>query len=191
MQPKALEPTESVVLALLDSVREWQRVLDQTLSDAGLDYPKWILLRAIRQQEFVRHEPYLGPMLISATQSESLLDTLHAGDWIAYDPAGQPFIPVEAEPRVDRVWKGLKALHSVSVAPFSAEERSALTASLRRMKDTLRDHSLRLGRQAERRVEPTHEGATASSPSLASPHQTTATLRCAQACRVPRGSVAG
>ncbi|GAB7546629.1 MarR family transcriptional regulator [Cupriavidus sp. CuC1] len=156
MQPKALEPTESVLLALMDSVREWQSVLDQTLSDAGLDYPKWILLRAIRQEEFVRHEPYLGQMLISATHSESLLGDLQADGWIAYDPAGQPLIPVDAEPKVDRVWKGLKALHSVSVAAFSTEERTTLTASLRRMKATLHDHSMRLGRQAERRVEPTH-----------------------------------
>ncbi|QOT79275.1 MarR family transcriptional regulator [Cupriavidus basilensis] len=156
MQPKALEPTESVLLALMDSVREWQRVLDQTLCDAGLDYAKWILLRAIRQEEFVRHEPYLGQMLISAAHSESLLEALHADGWITYDPAGRPLIPPCAEPKVDRVWKGLKALHSVSVAPFSTEERHALTASLRRMKATLHDHSVRLGRQAERRVELAH-----------------------------------
>ncbi|MGE8369705.1 MarR family transcriptional regulator [Cupriavidus sp.] len=156
MRPRALEPTESVLLALMDSVREWQRVLDQTLSDVGLDYAKWILLRAIRQDEFVRHEPWLGPMLISVPQSESLLHTLHADRWIEFDPAGQPFIPAGAVPRVERVWSGMKALHSVSVAPFSTEERTALTASLRRMKATLHDHSLRLGRQAEQRVEPAH-----------------------------------
>lgn len=156
MRPRALEPTESVLLALMDSVREWQLVLDQTLSEAGLDYPGWILLRAIRQEEFVRHEPCLGPMLISAPQSESLLNALHKAQWIEFDPAGQPFIPVGALPRMDRVWNALKALHSVSVAPFSNEERTTLTASLMRMKATLHDHSVRLGRQAEQRIATTH-----------------------------------
>jgi hypothetical protein len=156
MRPRALEPTESLLLALMDSMREWQRVLDQTLSEAGLDYPKWILLRAIHQEEFVRHEPCLGPMLISATQSESLLHALHKAQWIEFDPAGQPIIPAGALPRMNRVWNALKALHSVSVAPFSTEERTTLTTSLMRMKATLHDHSVRLGRQAEHRTATTH-----------------------------------
>ncbi|MGO4328523.1 MarR family transcriptional regulator [Cupriavidus sp. 2TAF22] len=137
-------------------MREWQGALDQTLSEVGLDYPGWILLRAIRQEEFVRHAPYFGLMLISVTQSEPMLGALQADGWIAFDPAGQPFVPATALPRVDRVYSALKALHSVSVAPFSSEERTALTASLLRMKATLHDHSVRRGRQAERQVESQH-----------------------------------
>ncbi|MGT2492427.1 hypothetical protein ACU4GD_22675 [Cupriavidus basilensis] len=74
-----------------------------------------------------------------STDAESpLLHTLHADRWIEFDPAGQPFIPARAPvPRVERVWSGMKALHSVSVAPFSTEERTALTASLRRIESHL------------------------------------------------------
>ncbi|WP_059412456.1 hypothetical protein [Cupriavidus basilensis] len=153
MRPKALEPTESVLLALMASVREWQRALDQTLSEVGLDYPGWLLLRAIRQEEFVRHAPYAGLMPIPVAQSESMLGPLQAEGWIALDAAGTPFIPDTALPRIDRVYSALKALHSVSLAPFSSEERAVLTASLLRMKATLHDHCVRRGRQAVRQVE--------------------------------------
>ncbi|WP_420992191.1 MarR family transcriptional regulator [Cupriavidus sp. 30B13] len=153
MRPKALEPTESVLLALMASVREWQSALDQTLSEVGLDYPGWLLLRAIRQEEFVRHAPYAGLMPISVAQSEAMLGPLQAHGWIALDASGQPFIPAAALARVERVYTALKALHSVSLAPFSSAERAALTASLLRMKATLHDHCERRGRQAGRQVE--------------------------------------
>ena len=48
MQPKALDIHEPVVLALVDAVTAWQGALDQTLRVAGLTYPEWLLLQAIR-----------------------------------------------------------------------------------------------------------------------------------------------
>lgn len=146
MHTKPLEPNEPVVLALVDAVMAWQGALEQTLSTSGLNYGKWILLRAICQNAFVRHEPLAGAMLIDAACAERMLNELHDDGWVEYAGTGTPRISAAAEGRVERVWGAVKALHSVSVSPFSSHERVALGTLLQRMKLTLSDHSARRSR---------------------------------------------
>ncbi|CAG2128493.1 MarR family transcriptional regulator [Cupriavidus numazuensis] len=154
MHTKPLEPNEPVVLALVDAVTAWQRALEQTLAASGLNYAKWLLLRAIRQNIFVRHEPLAGAMLIDAACSERLLSDLQGDGWIEYSgSAAAPQICAAAEGRLERVWQAVKALHSVSVSPFSSQERAALGTLLQRMKLTLSDHSERRNRSTT--TEPT------------------------------------
>ena len=146
MHTKPLEPNEPVVLALVGAVMAWQAALEQTLSASGLNYGKWILLRAIWQNAFVRHEPLAGTMLIDVASSERMLGELHDDGWVEYSSTGAPRIPAAAEHRVERVWGAVKALHSVSVSPFNSHERVALGTLLQRMKLTLSDHSARRSR---------------------------------------------
>ncbi|WER44583.1 MarR family transcriptional regulator [Cupriavidus sp. WKF15] len=146
MHSKPLEPNEPVVLALMDAVTAWQGALEQTLSASGLNYGKWLLLRAIMQNAFVRHEPLAGVMPIDAARAEHMLGELQRDGWIEYSDSGAPRISAAAEGRVERVWQAVKALHSVSVSPFSSHERVALGALLQRMKLTLSDHSARRSR---------------------------------------------
>jgi len=146
MQPKPLEPNEPVVLALIDAVTAWQAALEQTLSASGLNYAKWLLLRAIRHNSFVRHAPLPGPMLIDIAQSERMLDELRQEGWVEYSDAAAPAIAEGAHGRLERLWQAVKALHSVSVSPFSSQERVALGSLLQRMKLTLHDHSERRSR---------------------------------------------
>lgn len=150
MKSLAQESHEPVVFDLIDTVKAWQDVLNQELSVYGINYVKWVLLRAIMHGEFVRHEDYLGPLLIDAEQAERLLAELHATGWVAFTSAPQtaePFVPPEAMARVTRVSQSVRALHSVSVAPFDRQERAALGTLLRRMKSTLREHSQRKRQQ--------------------------------------------
>ncbi len=148
MHTKPLEPNEPVVLALVDAVIAWQGALEQTLSTSGLNYGKWVLLRAIWQNVFVRNEPLAGVMLIDAACAERMLGGLHNAGWVEYSATGAPRISAAAEGRVERVWGAVKALHSVSVAPFNSHERVALGTLLQRMKLTLSDHSARRSRGA-------------------------------------------
>ncbi|WP_224004714.1 MarR family winged helix-turn-helix transcriptional regulator [Cupriavidus pinatubonensis] len=147
MNNKPLEPNEPVLLALVDAVTAWQSALEQTLAASGLNYAKWLLLRAIRQNAFVRHEPLVGAMLIDAACSERLLSDLLRDGWIeCADSDAAPHICTTAEGRLERVWQAVKALHSVSVSPFNSQERVALGTLLQRMKLTLSDHSERRSR---------------------------------------------
>lgn len=146
MHTKPLEPNEPVVLALIEAVMAWQGALEQTLSASGLNYGKWVLLRAIWQNAFVRHEPLAGALLIDVASSERMLGELHDDGWVEYSSTGAPRIPAAAEARVERVWGAVKALHSVSVSPFNSHERVALGTLLQRMKLTLSDHSARRSR---------------------------------------------
>ncbi|CAG9172648.1 hypothetical protein LMG23992_02289 [Cupriavidus laharis] len=147
MQTKPLEPNEPVVLALVDAVTAWQGALEQTLSASGLNYAKWLLLRAIRQKAFVRHEPLVGAMLIDAACTERLLSELQHDGWVEYSDTTAPQISAGAKDRVERVWQAVKALHSVSVSPFNTQERVALGTLLQRMKLTLSDHTARRSRR--------------------------------------------
>jgi len=146
MQSKPLEPNEPVVLALVDAVTAWQGALEQTLSVSGLSYTKWLLLRAIRQNAFVRHQPFLGAMPIDVACSERLLSELAQDGWVEYSDTVAPRIAEAASTRLERAWQAVKALHSVSVAPFSSQERVALGSLLQRMQLTLSDHSARRSR---------------------------------------------
>ncbi|MBP0620475.1 MarR family transcriptional regulator [Cupriavidus consociatus] len=156
MQPRPLEPNEPVVLALVDAVTAWQDALEQTLSASGLNYAKWLLLRAIRRGDFVRGTPLPGPMLIDVSQSELLLHELRRDGWIEHAEANAPRMPRIADTaasRLERVSQALSALHSVSVAPFSPQERVALGSLLERMKIRLNDHTtrqIRVGGEAAR-----------------------------------------
>ena len=134
MQPRPLEPNEPVVLALVDAVTAWQDALEQTLSASGLTYAKWLLLRAIRRGHFVRGAPLPGAMPIDVPQSELLLHELRRDGWIEYAEAIAPRISDTAASRLERASQALSALHSVSVAPFSPQERVALGSLLERMK---------------------------------------------------------
>ncbi|ODV42231.1 MarR family transcriptional regulator [Cupriavidus sp. UYMMa02A] len=146
MQTKPLEPNEPVVLALVDAVTAWQGALEQTLSASGLNYAKWLLLRAIRQNAFVRHEPLASALLIDGACAERLLGELQRDGWVECSDPAMPRISAAAESRVERVWQAVKALHSVSVSPFNSQERVALGTLLQRMKLTLSDHSARRSR---------------------------------------------
>lgn len=156
MQPRPLESNEPVVLALVDAVTAWQDALEQTLSASGLNYAKWLLLRAIRRGDFVRGAPLPGAMPIDVPQSELLLQELRRDGWIEYAEGNAPRMPRisdTAASRLERVSQALSALHSVSVAPFSPQERVALGSLLERMKIRLNDHTtrqIRVGGEAAR-----------------------------------------
>ncbi|SOY43894.1 MarR family transcriptional regulator [Cupriavidus taiwanensis] len=143
MQPRHLEPSEPVVLALIDAVTAWQGALDQTLRASGLNYSQWLLLRAIRQGAFKRGAPLAGPMPIDAAQSEMMLDELRRDGWIEYTGTLPPRLAEGATARVQRTAQALSALHSVSVAAFNSQERAALVSLLDRMKSTLSGHTAR------------------------------------------------
>ncbi|AQV93624.1 MarR family transcriptional regulator [Cupriavidus necator] len=143
MQPRPLEPSEPVVLALVDAVTAWQSALEQTLRASGLDYAQWLLLRAIRQGAFVRGTPLAGLMPIDVARSETMLDELRRDGWIEYAGTQAPRIAESAASRLQRTAQALSALHSVSVAPFSSQERAALGSLLERMKTTLDGHTAR------------------------------------------------
>ncbi|MBB3014326.1 MarR family transcriptional regulator [Cupriavidus alkaliphilus] len=148
MQPRPLEPSEPVVLALIDAVTAWQGALDQTLRASGLNYSQWLLLRAIRQGAFKRGLPLAGPMPLDAAQSETMLDELRRDGWIEYTATLAPRIAEGATARVQRTAQALSALHSVSVASFNSQERAALAGLLDRMKTTLDGHTSRQVRAA-------------------------------------------
>lgn len=160
MQPKPPETHDPVVLALIDAVTAWQGALEQALSSAGISYVKWLLLRAVAQGKFTRHQSWQGPILIDPQLSEHLLGELHLEGWIVFahpekpgdaelaicEPSvtsAAPRIAPPAKCRFDRLFQSVRALHSVSVAPFSAIERATLSALLRRMQNTLHDHTSR------------------------------------------------
>lgn len=148
MQPKALEIHEPVVLALVDAVTAWQAALDQTLSTSGLTYPKWLLLRAIRQEQFTRGQPCEGAIFLDVPQTERLLRELHAEGWLEFPADGTPQIAASACARMERAAQAVRALHSVSVCNLSVAERSALGSLLHRMTSTLSDHAARHHRNA-------------------------------------------
>lgn len=143
---------EPTIVALVEAMKAWQRALDSTLSTSGLTYVKWILLRAVARGDYVRHRPYLGAILIDVEMGEHLLAELHRDRWIAFvDGAGMtcgPALP-EAQPvvseaeraRVQRIAQSIKALHSVSVSPFSSDERAMLSTLLQRMQANLNEFS--------------------------------------------------
>ncbi|MGO4279788.1 hypothetical protein SAMN05216321_102251 [Cupriavidus sp. OV038] len=148
MQPKALEINEPIVLALVDAVTAWQAALEQTLSVSGLTYPKWLLLRAIHTGTFRRGLPLSAAVFMDVAQTERLLNELREEGWLAFEANGAPRIAASAAARLDRAGQGVKALHSVSVGQFNAEERVALTGLLHRMTGTLQDHAERHRRNA-------------------------------------------
>lgn len=148
MQPKALEINEPIVLALVDAVTAWQGALEQTLSVSGLTYPKWLLLRAIHQGAFRRGLPLATAVFLDVAHTERLLVELRDDGWLAFDVDGTPHIATSASTRLDRAGQGVKALHSLSVGQFNAEERVALTGLLHRMTGTLTDHAERHRRNA-------------------------------------------
>ncbi|WP_454735270.1 MarR family transcriptional regulator [Cupriavidus necator] len=157
MQPRPLEPNEPVVLALVDAVTAWQEALEQTLSASGLNYAKWLLLRAIRQGTFVRGLPLPGAMPIDVAQSEQMLQHLQRDGWIEYAENMPPRIAEAAASQVERTAQAMSALHSVSVGPFSSQERVALGSLLERMKITLSDHTtrqIRVGSEAAGQEKP-------------------------------------
>ncbi|MBP0628463.1 MULTISPECIES: hypothetical protein [unclassified Cupriavidus] len=173
MQPRPLEPNEPVVLALVDAVTAWQDALEQTLSASGLNYAKWLLLRAIRRGDFVRGAPLPGAMPIDVPQSELLLHELRRDGWIEYAEANSPRMPRisdTAASRLERASQALSALHSVSVAPFSPQERVALGSLLERMKIRLNDHTtrqIRVGGEAARQDKPATAGGAAAQAGMA------------------------
>ena len=150
-----LKPTdagEPTIVALVDAMKAWQRTLDTTLSASGLTYVKWILLRGIARADYVRHEPYVSAVFIDVEMAERLLAELHRDRWIGFaDPAGracgptapdgQPHIAEHQRRRIERIALAMKALHSVSVSPFSSDERALLCRLLQKMQQTLNDHS--------------------------------------------------
>lgn len=150
-----LKPTdagEPTIVALADAMKAWQRALDTTLSASGLSYVKWILLRGIARGDYVRHEPYVSAVLIDVEMAERLLAQLYRDRWIAFvDHAGnacgptadhaQPVIAEHQRRRVERIALSVKALHSVSVSPFSTDERAVLCRLLQKMQHTLDEHS--------------------------------------------------
>ncbi|BDB23837.1 MarR family transcriptional regulator [Cupriavidus sp. P-10] len=165
MQPRPLEPNEPVVLALVDAVTAWQDALEQTLSASGLTYAKWLLLRAVRRGDFVRGAPLPGAMPIDVPQSELLLHELRRDGWIEYAEAITPRIADTAVSRLERASQALSALHSVSVAPFSPQERVALGSLLERMKIRLNDHTtrqIRVGGEAARQDKLANAAGTAT-----------------------------
>jgi hypothetical protein len=158
MVTKSNESVEPTVVALINAVTAWQGALDQTLSASGLTYAKLLLLRAIVNEEFERESGYRGAVFIDAKLAEHLLSQLHDDAWISFvDALDQPCAPdaanarpAVAEPmraRLGRIEQSVKALHSVSAAPFSADERATLGLLLQRMKETLDDHRSRQERR--------------------------------------------
>lgn len=197
---------EPTIVALVEAMKAWQRALDTTLSTSGLTYVKWILLRAIARGDYVRHRPYLGAILIDVEMGEHLLAELHRDRWIGFvDGAGmtcgpalpeaQPVVPEAERARVQRIAQSIKALHSVSVSPFSSDERAMLSTLLQRMQANLNGFSDR--RDAQRADEGSDEiplirahamlGASAR-PSTAShaPKASTSTERGAAPARPAR-----
>ncbi|MDQ0140067.1 MarR family transcriptional regulator [Cupriavidus necator] len=160
MQPRPLEPSEPVVLALIDAVTAWQDALDQTLRASGLNYSQWLLLRAIRHGAFRRGIALAGPMPIDVAQSETMLDELRRDGWIEYTGTLAPRIAEGASTRVQRTAQALSALHSVSVAGFNRQERAALASLLDRMQAGLSGHTSRQARavaetaRQERHIQP-------------------------------------
>jgi hypothetical protein len=148
MQPKALDIHEPVVRALVDAVTAWQGALDQTLRVSGLTYPEWLLLQAIRLEQFTRGQPCEGAIFLDVPQTERLLYALHADGWLEFAADGTPRIAAAATARLERAAKAVRALHSVSVCDLSAAERAALSSLLHRMTTTLDDHSARHTRHA-------------------------------------------
>lgn len=143
---------EPTIVALVEAMKAWQRALDTTLSTSGLTYVKWILLRAIARGDYVRHRPYLGAILIDVEMAEHLLAELHRDRWIGFVdgagmacgpalPEGQPVVPEAERARVQRIAQSLKALHSVSVSPFTSDERAMLSTMLQRMQANLNEFS--------------------------------------------------
>ena len=148
MQPKSLDIHEPAVLALIGAVTAWQGALEQTLSVSGLTYPKWLLLRAIRQEEFARGKPCEAAIFLDVSQSERLLRELGDDGWLDFDADGTPQISTASGARLKRAAQAIKALHSVSVGQFSVAERATLSGLLHRMTDTLDDHAARHSRHA-------------------------------------------
>jgi hypothetical protein len=128
MQPKALDTHEPVVLALVEAVTAWQGALEQTLGVSGLTYPKWLLLRAIRHEEFVRGKPCETAIFLDVAQSEHMLGELSDDGWLSFDADGTPRIAPASVARMKRAAQAIKALHSVSAGQFSTSERAALAA---------------------------------------------------------------
>jgi hypothetical protein len=158
MVTKPNESVEPTVVALIDAVTAWQGALDQTLSASGLTYAKLLLLRAMLKGEFERGSGYRGAVFVDAKLAEHLLRELHADGWVQFvDALDHPCVPdaanarpTIAEPvraRLGRIEQSVKALHSVSAAPFSADERATLGLLLQRMKETLNDHRSRQERR--------------------------------------------
>ncbi len=154
MQPKALEIHEPAVISLVDAVTAWQSALEQTLSVSGLTYPKWLLLRAIRLDQFTRGQPCQGAIFLDVPQTKRMLRELHADGWLEFPADGNPTIAPDARPRLERAAQAVRALHSVSVGQLASAERAALTSLLHRMTTTLNDHADRHSRRAAR---DTHE----------------------------------
>lgn len=148
MQPNALDIHEPVVLALVEAVTAWQSALEQTLSVSGLTYPKWLLLRAIRQEEFTRGKPCEAAIFLDVPLSERLLRELGNDGWLDFDADGAPHIAPAASARIKRAAQAIKALHSVSVGQFGTAERATLSGLLHRMTATLEDHAARHRRHA-------------------------------------------
>ncbi|ABF08068.1 hypothetical protein ACUXAV_003875 [Cupriavidus metallidurans] len=148
MQPKALDTHEPVVLALVEAVTAWQGALEQTLGVSGLTYPKWLLLRAIRHEEFVRGKPCETAIFLDVAQSEHMLRELGDDGWLSFDADGTPRIAPASVARMKRAAQAIKALHSVSAGQFSTSERAALSSLLHRMTTTLEDHVARHIRHA-------------------------------------------
>lgn len=158
MVTKQNESVEPTVVALIDAVTAWQGALDQTLSASGLTYAKLLLLRAISRGEFERGKGYRGAVFVDATLAEHLLTELHAHSWVMFvnaldhpctpdDADARPTIAEAMRARLARIEQSVKALHSVSAAPFSADERATLGLLLQRMKETLDDHRSRQERR--------------------------------------------
>lgn len=148
MQPKALDIHEPVVLALVDAVTAWQAALEQTLSASGLTYPKWLLLRAIRLDEFQRGQPCEGAIFLDVPHTERLLRELGDEGWLVFAADGTPSVAPAACQRLERSAQAVRALHSVSVCHLSSAERAALGSLLQRMTGTLADHAARHRRHA-------------------------------------------
>lgn len=158
MVTKQHESVEPTVVALIDAVTAWQGALDQALSASGLTYAKLLLLRAISTGEFERGKGYRGAVFVDAKLAEHLLTELHAHSWVMFvnaldhpcAPDAADARPTIADPmraRLARIEQRVKALHSVSAAPFSADERATLGLLLQRMKETLDDHRSRQERR--------------------------------------------
>lgn len=154
MTLRSTDAGDQTILALAAAMQAWQRALDATLSTQGLNYVKWTLLRAIAHGDYVRHQPYVGVLMIDVDMAERLLQELYRARWIVFaDKAGrscgpalhdaQPLIAAEQRARIDKIGLAIKALHSVSVSPFNLEERSQLCALLQRMEQTLNNHASR------------------------------------------------
>ncbi|MBY4896058.1 MarR family transcriptional regulator [Cupriavidus sp. AU9028] len=150
MTLQKLEGNEPTIQALVEAVKAWQHALDITLQKAGLSYPKWVLLQGMIQRDYVRGQPFAGAVRIDPDMAEHLLAELHRDGWIVFDANphaafhATPVIPPERHGRLHRVAQSIRALHSVSLSSFTAEERVALSALLKRMQAPLQEHSARL-----------------------------------------------